>query len=474
MTSRADIPRVSSRLVDESLRRTGQERGHVSAPTAPPAETGPPVTPTAVLIADRARRILHVEGGAFEAHGPEVDGWIGRRIEEVLPSEAVPTLLPRYEAALRGEAQAFQYSSHDGTRIYSVQLVPVPGAQGTISSVVIVVQNLTARVRMTSDLARSEGRLREAERLVGVGSWELVVATGVITYSDGLARLLELEDGEPLDMFTHLARVDPADRELVAGIGERCIREGSTSCEYRVALPSGTSRILALHAEAITRPDGRRDHLRGAVLDVTAEREADSRRLAAEHLFREGFDAAPIGMSLSDPVEGRCVRVNDAMCRLLDRPREQLVGQTIASIAQGDDLILLRRAREEMLRGELDSFTGEHRFVRGDGSVAWGLLHWAPVRRADGSVEAFHSQLVDITDRKDREARPRAATSADAMWLGRIRDALDEDRPRPLRAADRRPGDRSDGPARAAAADARRGRDGHAPASSCRSPSATG
>jgi PAS domain S-box-containing protein len=419
--------RVRPHFLDASLPRTREGLGHISALAAPPVEAGIPVAPATVLIADCARRILHVAGGAFAAHGLDTESWIGQTIEQILPPEAVPILLPRYEAALGGEPQAFEYHTQDGTRMYSVQLVPVPGAAGTIGSVVAVMRDVTDRVKMTADLARSEGRLREAERMVGVGSWELVVASGEITYSAGLARLLELEEDQPLDKVAHLALVHPADRELVAGIGEQCVRHGSTSCEYRVVLPNGTERVLSLQAEAITLPDGRREHLRGAVLDVTAEREADRRRLAAEHLFRQGFDAAPIGMSLADPVEGRCVRVNDAMCRMLGRPHEVLIGQTIGSILPAEDLLVLRRLREQMLRGEIDSFTAEQRFVRGDGSILWGLLHWAPVRREDGSVEAFHSQLVDITDRKERESRLQHDVG-EALWLGRIRDALDEDR----------------------------------------------
>jgi HTH-type transcriptional regulator, bacterioopsin transcriptional activator and related proteins len=124
---------------------------------------------------------VRVEGAAFGAHGLHTQSWIGQMIDEVLPADAATLLLPRYEAALGGEVQAFQYRSHDGTRIHSVQLVPVPGAEGAISSVVAVMQDLTDHVRVTSDLARSEGRLREAERMVGVGSWELVMATGEIT-----------------------------------------------------------------------------------------------------------------------------------------------------------------------------------------------------------------------------------------------------------------------------------------------------
>jgi PAS domain S-box-containing protein len=77
------------------------------------------------------------------------------------------------------------------------------------------------------------------------------------------------------------------------------------------------------------------------------------------------------------------VRVNDAMCRMLGRSRDELMGQTIGAIAPAEDLVALRRAREEMLRGEIDSFTAEQRFLRADGSILWGLLHWAPVRRED-------------------------------------------------------------------------------------------
>ena len=205
------------------------DRNTFRRPRRQPADAAVPVAPAAVLIADRERRILHVGGGAFAAHGLRTDGWIGQTIEQVLPVEEAARLLPRYEAALRGEPQAFEYRSHDATRLYHVQLAPVSDDSGAIGSVVAVMQDVTDRARITADLARSEGRLREAERMVGVGSWELVVATGEITYSAGLARLMELEEDQPLDKYGHLALVHPADRELVAGIGAQCVLHGSTS-----------------------------------------------------------------------------------------------------------------------------------------------------------------------------------------------------------------------------------------------------
>ncbi len=58
---------------------------------------------------------------------------------------------------------------------------------GVIGSVVAVLQDCTEPLRVTAELARSEARLREAERMVGVGSWELTVETRELTFSPGSA-----------------------------------------------------------------------------------------------------------------------------------------------------------------------------------------------------------------------------------------------------------------------------------------------
>ena len=121
------------------------------------------------------------------------------------------------------------------------------------------------------------------------------------------------------------------------------------------------------------------------------------------------------------------MRVNDAMCALLWRSREELVGCTIDSITHPDDRGSGNEARRAMVEGGASSFQAEKRYLRPDGSTVWTTLHATPVRNTDGSVEAFFSQIVDISERKEREARLEQDVS-DGVWLARIRAALDEDR----------------------------------------------
>jgi EAL domain-containing protein (putative c-di-GMP-specific phosphodiesterase class I)/ketosteroid isomerase-like protein len=59
--------------------------------------------------------------------------------------------------------------------------------------------------------------------------------------------------------------------------------------------------------------------------------------------------------------------------------------------------------------------------------VVWATFNTAPVYNADGSMRALFSQVIDITERKEHEARFEQDVN-DALWLGRIRDAVDDDR----------------------------------------------
>ena len=58
---------------------------------------------------------------------------------------------------------------------------------------------------------------------------------------------------------------------------------------------------LSLLARAVHDDAGRRMRLRGTIQDVTEERRAEGALRRSEERFRQGFDNAPIGMTLVDP-----------------------------------------------------------------------------------------------------------------------------------------------------------------------------
>jgi diguanylate cyclase (GGDEF)-like protein/PAS domain S-box-containing protein len=114
------------------------------------------------------------------------------------------------------------------------------------------------------------------------------------------------------------------------------------------------------------------------------------------------FEMAPLGMALFD-TEGRYVRVNDALCGLLDRAPAELLGRRDQEFTHPDDRQSDVDAAWRILNGELDTWQTEKRFVTGRGEVVWAIANLAFVRDSEGRPLSWLGQFQDITERKHRE-----------------------------------------------------------------------
>ena len=135
--------------------------------------------------------------------------------------------------------------------------------------------------------------------------------------------------------------------------------------------------------------------LRTAIMDVTDE--------------RAGFEAAPIGMLMIDPLLMRVLRVNDALCTILDRSRDELLGLKIHDLTHPDDRDALSQARRQLVDGAASTAQAEKRYLRPDGSVVWATIYITALRSPDGSIRAFSSQIIDITESKNLVADVQSA-----------------------------------------------------------------
>jgi PAS domain S-box-containing protein len=147
----------------------------------------------------------------------------------------------------------------------------------------------------------------------------------------------------------------------------------------------------------------------------------------SEERFRQGFDNAPIAMVLVDPASARFLRVNDAFCNLVGRTRDALDTLSFGGLGHADDLPADQENVRRLLTGELDQYVAEKRYVRPDGREVWASVNVTPVREVDGSVDVLFGQLVDITERKAREASLNAQLD-EIAGLAEIRRAFEEDR----------------------------------------------
>jgi two-component system cell cycle sensor histidine kinase/response regulator CckA len=120
------------------------------------------------------------------------------------------------------------------------------------------------------------------------------------------------------------------------------------------------------------------------------------------------FQRAGIGIALLD--RGGHVRTaNPALLKFLRLEQHELLGRHFTEITYPDDIAEDQGLWNRVMRGEIDGYHVEKRYVRSDGALVWGDL---TVTLVPGLEERENSTLgfvQDITDRKSAEASLRLA-----------------------------------------------------------------
>jgi PAS domain S-box-containing protein len=134
-----------------------------------------------------------------------------------------------------------------------------------------------------------------------------------------------------------------------------------------------------------------------SVTGISAEREAR---------FQATFENAAVGIAHVAP-DGRWLRVNKALCRILGYPVDELLTKSFQDMTYPDDLPADLAEVELMRKGKIDSYDIEKRYLRANGTIIWGKKTVSCVRKSDKSIDYFVSVIEDISARKQAEEELR-------------------------------------------------------------------
>ena len=141
------------------------------------------------------------------------------------------------------------------------------------------------------------------------------------------------------------------------------------------------------------------EQLPGIVDRVTLLVTSEERLRESEERFRGAFKFAAIGMALVGP-DGRFLRVNEAVCRILGYSAEELLATTFGAITHPDDLERDTAYARQLLDGSISHCQMEKRYFHKDGHIVWVLLSASLVHDSSGQPSYFVSQLQDITEQR--------------------------------------------------------------------------
>lgn len=127
----------------------------------------------------------------------------------------------------------------------------------------------------------------------------------------------------------------------------------------------------------------------------------------SEARFRSVFDLASIGMAMVAP-DGGWLSVNEALCRIVGYPREELYRTTFRDITHAPDLDTDLALLRQLEAGTVDQYQLEKRYVRKDGRLVWINLNVTKKTGPDGEVLYYIAAIKEIQAQKEAEANLRA------------------------------------------------------------------
>jgi PAS domain S-box-containing protein len=135
---------------------------------------------------------------------------------------------------------------------------------------------------------------------------------------------------------------------------------------------------------------------------ITSQVEIKRALAESEARFRATFENAAVGITHVAP-DGRFLRFNAALSRLLGWPAEELITKSVWDITHPDDLAHELDEFKRLEEGRVDSYSLEKRDRRKDGTIVWVRLTRSCVRKSDGSVEYFVAVVEDISAQKEAQ-----------------------------------------------------------------------
>lgn len=228
------------------------------------------------------------------------------------------------------------------------------------------------------------------------------------TMDEGVAAEFEAFYPEPLNVWLSVEARPSADGILVF------FRDVSEKCKGERTLLEHREQLAALQ--------------KSTSAEILREKQWETERQRAE--LEAVYRTAPVGLAQFDPVEFRCLRLNERQEEILGLPAEQVIGrrfEEITPIIGLREMFQLAAAghavKNRIVEGELPTLPGEHRM--------WDVSY-SPVYGEDGSIQAITAAWLEITHLKKAESA--LVESEKLAAVGRLASSISHEINNPLEA----------------------------------------
>jgi PAS domain S-box-containing protein len=372
--------------------------------------------------------VLTADGVYLEAHARSphellipAEQLIGKSIWDVKPPALAAKFAHCFDlASSSDEPQVLEYDLqiNGGVRHSEARVVRISDGR-----ILVVVRNVTARRRAEEALRENQERMSIAQKAARFAIFDHDLQTGRDIWTPETEALYGLQPGEFEGVYEGwVRRLHPEDRERALAAMETAFSAGEYDLDFRIVRPDGSIRSLYTRAKVFYDDAGVPRRMLGVNVDVTERTQAEEALRRSEARYRNVVEMQTEMIFRCLP-DARVTFVNEPYCRLVDKPRNDLIGRKfIEWIPESEHDEILKHLDLVMRDPSPPLF--EHRFVAANGRTTWVQWTTSVIRDEGGKVVELQGIGRDVTERRVAERALRESEERFRLVALATRDAV--------------------------------------------------
>ncbi|MFB2971405.1 PAS domain S-box protein [Aerosakkonema sp. BLCC-F183] len=259
------------------------------------------------------------------------------------------------------------------------------------------------RKQVLDELSKSKHKYQSLVNWIDGIVWEADAQTKQFTFvSQKAERLL----GYPVKTWFEEANfwknhIHPDDREQVLNFCHQNIQSKKEyDLEYRTIAADGRVVWLRNIVTVITESD-RPVKIQGVMVDITAQKHAETALRASEERYRRIIETANEGIWVLDS-QNQTIFANKKMAEMLGYNLQEMLGMPLFAFTDEENQASAAAKMEHRRQCIQEQY--DFKFRRKDGSDLWTMVSATPICDRDGQYMGTLGMIADITERKQAEA----------------------------------------------------------------------